>query len=143
MCGLFFLNLIWHWNRNWKLMIWSLLNTWKMLHCMLHILKTQNSFFWEQLCGLHCQSIKLFRFGNVLFHADIWFCSNKGNKGKLSICFIVQILKIASKCWLYFLFCNKCNNMWNAGPILESKGMGVIFQKTGKIFENFSKNVQN
>ena len=42
-----------------------------------------------------------------------------------------------------FLFCNKCNNTWNAGPILESKGMGVIFQKTGKIFENFSKNVQN
>ena len=33
--------------------------------------------------------------------------------------------------------------MWNAGPILESKGMSVIFRKTGKIFENLSKNVQN
>ena len=38
----------------------------------------------------------------------------------------------------------------NAGPILESKGMGVIFQKKGKkmlkrgeIFENLIKNVQN
>ena len=37
-----------------------------------------------------------------------------------------------------------------AGPISESKGMGVIFQKKGKemlkrgkIFENLGKNVQN
>ena len=29
-----------------------------------------------------------------------------------------------------------------SGPILESKGMGVIFQKNGKIFENLGKNVQ-
>ena len=36
------------------------------------------------------------------------------------------------------------------GPILESKGMGVIFQKKGKeilknskIFENLGQNVQN
>ena len=27
--------------------------------------------------------------------------------------------------------------------ILESKGMGAIFQKKGKIFENLVKNVQN
>ena len=30
-----------------------------------------------------------------------------------------------------------------AVPILESKSMGVIFQKKGKIFENVRKNVQN
>ena len=30
-----------------------------------------------------------------------------------------------------------------SGPILESKGMRAIFQKTGKIFENLGKNVQN
>ena len=29
-----------------------------------------------------------------------------------------------------------------AGPTLESKGMGAIFQKKGKIFENLSKKVQ-
>ena len=41
-------------------------------------------------------------------------------------------------------------NTDDAGPILESKGMGPIFQKKkkrgtkkGKIFENLGKNVQN
>ena len=43
-----------------------------------------------------------------------------------------------------------CSKRLKAGPILEIKGMGVIFQKKnkemlkkGKIFENFGKNVRN
>ena len=42
-----------------------------------------------------------------------------------------------------FLFCNKCNDLWNAEPVPESKDMGAIFQKKGKILENLGKNVQN
>ena len=30
-----------------------------------------------------------------------------------------------------------------SGPVLEPKGMHVIFQKNGKIFKNWGKNVQN
>ena len=30
-----------------------------------------------------------------------------------------------------------------AAPILESKSMGAMFQKKGKIFENLRKNVQS
>ena len=30
-----------------------------------------------------------------------------------------------------------------AAPILESKSMGVIFQKKGEMFENLRKSVQN
>ena len=45
------------------------------------------------------------------------------------------------------MYVNKCTE-WHAdfqlsGPILESKGMGVTFQKKGKIFESLGKNRQN
>ena len=56
--------------------------------------------------------------------------------------FLVYIVqKIAIKMIDYFTF---------FGPILESKGMGTIFQNNGKemlekgkIFENFGKNAEN
>ena len=43
--------------------------------------------------------------------------------------------------WDQYKQFESCSKRLNAGPILEIQGLGVIFKKEGKIFENMGKNV--
>ena len=61
---------------------------------------------------------------------------------------MVKLRSIVKQTFRTYKFTFKLRSM--PGPILKSKGMGVIFQKKGKeilknskIFENLGQNVQN
>ena len=66
----------------------------------------------------------LFVFGDIIIHPKDWLTYSGGTDGPDELCYNFFYL-----IWLY----------WDAGPILEDKGMCVIFQRKGKKGQNILK----
>ena len=61
----------------------------------------------------------------------------------LNKCSKINLLEISLFRWDQYKQFESCSKRLKAGPILEIRGMGVIFKKEGKIFENLDKIVWN
>ena len=104
--------------------------------------------FWHFSCSKHIKKMMIMK----VFLKMLWVIENEqAPEIKLYLVEInllnkstkINLLEISLFRWDQYKQFESCSKRLKAGPILEIKGMGVIFKKEGKIFENLGKIVWN